>query len=130
MDEFVIFENAEIKITNLRAVVGNKTYSVANIISVDLNKKESSGCASYIFLFLATVTIGMGIIDLAQNWEMLILGAFFFFIFYKIYQANTSVLNLKIFSASGEDVILSTTDKSLADNVLNALNDAIVKKSK
>src|SRR5436190_16751771 len=65
MSETTILEEGKVKITNLRAIIGTKTYPISNITSVNLITKPLSfgpGCLigyGVLFLFV-TLIYGLG----------------------------------------------------------------------
>lgn len=127
-EEITIFEKDTIKVTNLRAVIDAKTYSISNISAVEARRIEPSGCMpagltiSGIFVLLFSLT---NIRDLVP---LLITGALLLFIGIGMLRQNKPQFAVQISTSSGEVKAYSSPNKEEIDQIVNALNEAIIKK--
>lgn len=126
--ELTVYQDANIHVTNLRAMLQGKTYAMANITSVSMfthYANKTPGIIVAIFgalLFLA----------LLASREMV--GCAFIFgggliavgVAYAISQKNHYWV--RIGSASGEMNALSSHDRDYILRVVSAMNDAIVQR--
>jgi hypothetical protein len=125
-EETVIYESGEIKITNLRAVFGPKTYPVANITSVE-NKRidpNTKGTGFFMLFGIAFLLIGLT----GQNWGTAILGAAMIGISLYISNSAKPSYAVSLVTAGGEVKAIESNDEATIKTIVNALNDAIVKK--
>jgi len=139
-EEATIYEKGDIKITNLRAIFGTKTYSISNITAVEMQKTPAStGCASLIAVVGAALVVWQIITlvttsryafkaGLTSPWTLIFIGAIMLIGGIAMSRMEKPSYSLKITTASGEISATSSEDKELVKNVTDALNDAIVRK--
>lgn len=126
-DEKVIYEQGNIKITNLRAVFGEKTYSMSNITSVEKSKVEQTGCAipgliiAGILLFMYSFADGI-------NWMLLVVGLVM--VGGGIYASRSEKPDylVQFGSASGEIKAYKSKDQDEIKAIVEAINTAIIQK--
>lgn len=128
-EEVTIYETEDIKITNLRAMFGDKTYSVANITSVEKKEIRANGCFP-----LALMGIGALMAYSAFRPEAgdggfvnIALGAILFFAGLGIATKKPS-FSVSLTTAGGEVKAFESPDESKIKAIVSALNDAIIKK--
>lgn len=137
--ESTILEADDVKVTNLRVVIGAKTYALSNITSVELGRKEPSGCVPD-FLILAGV--GSVVIALTQlfgpassstphpafptGW--IIAAAFLLAGGILALRSGKPEYTVKVGSASGESNILASQDEPTIRKIVDAINTAIVQR--
>ena len=125
--EKTLLKVGTVKITNLRAIFGTKSYQLSNITSASLEAQEPN---LFIPVFLAIVlgvfSVLVAISDLGEYSRCLqvglysgIAGILFFLISRK---ANYLV---RIHNPVSELVVLETSDRDYAEKVVAALKDAI-----
>lgn len=125
--ETTILEEGNVKITNLRVIIGTKTYSMSNIASVSMGKNDSKGILPFIVI-AGILSALIGLIDLKENMQCLTLGMLM------VIGGGIGIANSKtkyivrIGSASGESNILESHDKATIKRVVNAMNEAIVRR--
>lgn len=121
MDEIEFYKGGNVSITNARFLVGSTTYAMNGVTSVKRGQTDPSKAAPVIagliglaMVFVATTflfkAIGVGLFLLAVVW------------FRSIKPEYIVVLN----SASGESQALSSQDVKYINDVINALNEAII----
>jgi len=130
--ERVIYDQADIKITNLRAVFGAKTYSISNITSVEAQKIEPSGCLVGGLMLLGFPMIFFSILSLidgnSESWGVLIMGVLFAGAGLAGYRAQKPSYAVKLTTAAGEVKACTSDDESSIREIVEALNNAIIQK--
>ena len=139
-EETTIFENGDIKVTNLRAVFGAKTYSVSNISAVEEDTKAPSNLFPAILCFIGIIlllyfivslfnmpsysaTTNTGIKWMNLLWAIVLLAVGTLM----IRSAKTSYI-VKISTSSGEVKAFETKDGALIGQIIESLNTAIIQK--
>jgi len=134
MDETTIYEAQGVKITNLRAVLGNKTYSVSNITSVGTTVKQPGSCLPFGLMAFGVLLILGGVVVLAGGAEFTTALPWFGFgglslaVGLLVHRGGKSAYIVRLGSASGEADALESTNKADIDSIVSALNEAIVRK--
>jgi len=125
--EVTVFEEGSVKITNLRAIFGTKTYAISNITSVNRRKRPPSN-ASIWWIIVGVLLSLIGLFSLREFWGSLVLGlAIIVAGAYSFYNSKT-VYIVKIGSASGESNVLESHDQIYIKRIVEAMNEAIVRK--
>ena len=127
-EETTIYESEGIKVTNLRAVFAEKTYSVANITSVETKEIAPSGCLPIGLVIFGIFSIIGGISSFQDNWAWLIWGAIAIGLFVAVNKNSRSSWAVNLTTASGEVKAYTSQDQETIKKIVDALNDAIVKK--
>ena len=116
-----------VKITNLRAIFGSKSYDLSNVTSAYLQSQEPNLFIPVFFaIILAVISALVAISDLGEYSQCLQVGLYagiagiLFFLISK--KAKYRVL---IQNPVSELVVLETDDRGYAEKVVIALNDAI-----
>lgn len=132
ISEITILEAGEIKITNLRAVVGTETYAISNIFSVRMTKEGSMfGC-----LVAALISIGvlLGLFAIVSDTISETDSSRYFLTFAFICLSSALVVALtarpnyiiQVSGPSGNFDILQSNNKDYLTNIVEAINDAIL----
>lgn len=132
-EEQTVLEQEGIRVTNLRAVIGNKTYAMSNITSVEMGRKDPSGCGPGILILvgiLMAVGGGVGISEKAWGSGLvwLALGVLAIVGGYLTSKRAKPTYTVKVGSASGESNILGSADMDRIQRIVSAINEAIVKR--
>lgn len=133
MDETTIYESQGVKVTNLRAVVGSKTYSMSNITSVSTSTKESA-CVPLVAILFGSLLLLAGVASLLLGSSLsgvlpwFILGGLSVGGGILVHRARSATYVVRLGSASGETDALTSANKAEIDAIVAALNEAIVKK--
>jgi hypothetical protein len=120
--ERTYYSDGTITITNARAVLGGKTYAMANITSVStFTQAPSQTGASLLGLFgLSLGLVGSGVVSVL-GWALFAIGALVFF-------KRKPTYCVRLGSASGEANALTDGRKDYIEKIVAALNEAIVKR--
>lgn len=139
-EETTLYEANGVKVTNLRAVFGQKTYAVSNITAVETQTQQPSQAipvilavigAILLIVFLASLFGGNSYnasLNRGVNWASLILGALMLSMGVGFLRAAKPAYIVGITTSSGEVKAWSSADKAVIEQVVEALNDAIVQK--
>jgi hypothetical protein len=124
--EVIIFEEGKVKITNLRAVIGTKTYTLSDITSVTRKKRKTGDTDFFWWWVSGALFIIISAVDLAYLWCFDIIGLMFFLGALGKARAAKTVYVVKIGSSSGERNVLEAYDRQYIKRIVNAMNEAIV----
>ena len=125
--ENTILEDGNIKITNLRAIMGSKTYAMSNVTSVSLVKRDPSS-APILWAIVGVLFVLISFFSFRDFYGCFLLG---------LLLAVGGVLGarnakptylVQIGSASGEMKLLGSTDKAHIKKIVDAMNEAIVRR--
>ncbi len=116
-----------VRITNLRAIFGSKSYELPNITSAYLQAQEPNLFVPVFFvIILAVISALIAISDLGEYSQCLqvglyagIAGILFFLI------SRKATYRVLIINPVSELVVLETGDRDYAEKVVTALNNAI-----
>jgi len=126
-EEKVIYEQGDIKITNLRAIFGDKTYAISNITSV--TKKEKTNLSA--FLPVAIIVVGIAFISFAFfdqviNWIAIGFGVLMVVGGYFVAMLLKTEYFVQIASAVGEEQAYKSKSIVKVTDVVRAINQAII----
>ena len=131
-EETTLFEKDNIKITNLRAVFGEKTYAVSNITAVEKETNARSALPPLIavaggitLLFVVGGALSSG--D-PLNFTALFIGIALLVIGILVVRSERDSYTVKISTASGEIKAFVSSDTAFIKQIVDALNTAIVQK--
>jgi len=127
-EEISIFRDANIHVTNLRAMLQDKTYAMANVTSVSMftQSPDNTGAAILVGLGALIFLAGFGSESIRGcsftfGPIMLVIGA-------AILLTSKNVYWVRIGSASGETNAISSRDRDYIMRIVNAMNEAIVRR--
>lgn len=126
-EEKVIYEQGDIRITNLRAIFGAKTYAISNIMSV--TKKERTNLSA--FLPVAIIVLGIAFISFAFfneviNWVAIGFGVLMVVGGYFVAMLLKTEYFVEIGSASGEEQAYHSKSIVKVTDIVRAINQAII----
>ena len=126
-EEKVIYEQGNIRITNLRAIFGDKTYAISNITSV--TKKEKTNLSA--FLPVAIIVVGIAFISFAFfvdaiNWAAISFGVFMVVGGYFVAMLLKTEYFVQIGSASGEEQAYKSKSIAKVTDIVRAINQAMI----
>ncbi len=127
-EEIAIYQDPNIQVTNLRAILQGRTYAMANVTSVSMFTQAANHAPGAIAAVLGGLflLVGWG----AEELE----GCFIFFglplllIGIAVLASQKDVYWVRIGSASGETNALSSRDREYILRIVNAMNEAIVRR--
>jgi len=126
--ETIYYQDGSITVTNARAVLGSKTYAMANITSVSMGEIPANRTPG-----ILVAVIGLAILACSASAGSdgaggiiggLVVAGFGAFL---AYAAKTQYV-VKIGSASGESNALTSKDREHIQKIVNAINEAIIKR--
>ena len=127
VSETTILEEGNVKITNLRAIIGTKTYAMSNVTSVNLSKKADSNAP--LFLMLGGILLGMiGLTNMRDYMGCLILAVLLVGGGILASRTSKSTYMVQIGSASGESNILESQDQNYVKRIVDSMNEAIIRR--
>jgi len=124
VQEKVYYSDGAITVTSTRAVLGAKTYAMANITSVTLGENKTAvGCRGALLFVGALFAIGL------FSGETIMLGIFGLIILVVgvVLMTQKSYV-VRIGSASGEANALENKDRSYIKKIVAAVNQAIIER--
>lgn len=133
-EETIIHQDPHIKITNLRAIIAEKTYSVANITAVEAIEQPPSGAAPGCLMLIGVIALLMSLPTLFNNraWDnnytAIIVGVIFTLAGSILFRNAKPIYILQISTASGEVKALTSQDKNHIHAIAAALNQAIIQR--
>lgn len=120
-NEQTFFKSADIQITNMRAVIGSRTYPISNITSVGMFEKTPSRVFAVILMVVGVfMIIWSGLSPVSVIGLLIILGGA-----YLMYTQKVEYI-VRIGSASGEVNALASPNAAHIQKIVEALNNAIV----
>ena len=127
--ETTYYQDGSIMVTNARAVLGSKTYAMANITSVSMGEIPANRTAGIVI-----VVIGLAILACSASAGSnssaggiiggLVVAGFGAFL---AYAAKTQYI-VKVGSASGESNALTSNNREYIQKIVNSINEAIIKR--
>jgi hypothetical protein len=125
-EEVVYLQNSDVTISNSRAIIQGKTYAMANITSVVKFKEPPNyGCVFMLGIIGAFITL-VGIS--AQYGGGLGFGLFLLLIAIAIGASLKPTYSVRIGSASGEANALVSPNDAYIQEIVDAMNKAIIKR--
>lgn len=125
-EEKVIYEQGNIKITNMRAIFGDKTYAISNITSV--TKKEKTNL--FAFLPVGIIVFGLAFMIFAffnhVNWAMILFGVFMVVGGYFVAMLLKTEYFVQIGSASGEEQAYKSKSIAKVTEIVKAVSQAMI----
>ena len=130
IEERIFFNEGQFQITDKRAVLGSKTYSIANITSVSTVEVKPLTCFPTVLIILGAISLLVYLSFLLSSenvFSLLVFGLMMSGLgFFWIRSMGGSKYVIKIESASGEFDGMSSNDQELISRIVIAMNDAII----
>ena len=127
--EKTFFEGGNVKITNARFVNGNKTYAISSIVSVSLREKQPNLISVYFLFFLSYYSFLTLIFKFLAGLSLsqeLMLGIFFAVCAYFLLKSKRTRFFVTLMTAGGEVDAFESYNSQSAQQIINALDDAII----
>jgi len=125
--EVIILKEGNVKVTNLRAMIGPKTYSMSNIDSVRMHVKEPKLFVPVFFMLMAAICSALvaltNLDELSHSLEIGLfigVGGLIFFLL-----STKTKYSVRVRSSGGELNILEANDKDTVERIVSAMNEAI-----
>ena len=126
-NEVIYYQGSGVRVTSTRAILGAKTYAMANITSVSASKKSANRAPGVIIALIGLIIAGFaaasngGGCGITIGVVLLIAG-----IAVTVTAKNKYIV--RIGSASGEANALESTNKEHIKKIVGAMNKAIVQR--
>jgi hypothetical protein len=117
MEERTFFEYEDVKVTNARFISGGQTFAMNNVTSVKPYEKKPSRLGGILVLLVGLIIM----VNANIPTGVLIAGAAAFY----LYQQKT-IYHILLSTSAGETTALVTYQRNYLNQVIAALNDAIV----
>jgi len=128
-DEKTLFEKTGVKVTTKRAIIGAKTYAMSDITSVNMKSKAPSP-VGFIMKMAGFPTLVCALVlwssERGPAYTLLVIFLLLVVVGYFIYRNARTRYAVIIGSSSGESNALQSDDEAFIENVVTAVNDAIV----
>jgi hypothetical protein len=126
-EEVIILKEGNVKITNMRAIIGSKTYAMSNIYSVRMHVKEPKLFVPIFFMLMTAVCSALvalsNLDDLSHYLEIGLytgVGGLIFFLL-----STKTKYSVRIRSSVDELNILEAGDRDFVERIVGAMNEAI-----
>jgi hypothetical protein len=127
-DEVSVFQDANIHVTNLRTVLQGKTYAMANVTSVSTFVQPGNPAPGVIAALIGGAALLIGLFSDDKFGCASIFGALLLVIGICVANAAKNRYWVRIGSASGETNALSSLDRAYIERIVNAMNEAIIRR--
>src|SRR5258705_14011881 len=128
--ERTILEEGDIKITNLRAVIGTNTYLLTDVISVGMTKDRTGiGCAIAAFVGVGILLGLFSLVSEVYNSEICLTGIISLGAAVVVALLAPPDYILQIRSMSGKAEILRSMDEDYLRRIVDAINNALVRRA-
>jgi hypothetical protein len=124
--EKVYYSDGEITVTNTRAIMGGKTYAMANVTSVSLGQTQQESSCGYALLFLG-ILLAFGLLRSDTSFVGLIGILVVICGLFMLIQKSSEYV-VRIGSASGETDALKNKDPQYIQKIVDAVNQAIIER--
>lgn len=127
--ERTILEEGDVKITNLRAVIGSNTYAMTDLISVRMTKDRTAiGCAIAAFVGVGILLGLFSLVSELYNSEYCLAGIISLGAAVVVALLAPPNYILQIKSMSGEAEILRSMDEDYLRRIVDAINNAMLRR--
>ena len=126
--ETTYYQDGGITVTNARAVLGAKTYAMANITSVSMGEIPANRAPGVVVALIGLAIAGCSASAGSDATSGIVIGVIVLGIGIAIAAAVKIQYVVKIGSASGESNALVAKDKEYIQKIVNAVNEAIIKR--
>ncbi len=127
-EEQVIYLQGNIRITNMRAVFGGKTYSVGHITSVSCLRHEPSRGLEFACGIFGLFCLAIGFSDFQNKYGFLIVAVLSFVGFYVLSKSAKPTFSVNLTTSSGEVNALTSPEEKDIMAIVESLNNAIIQK--
>jgi hypothetical protein len=128
VSETTILQEGLVKITNLRMVIGTITYSMSDIKTVNLTKQAKSR-RPFLLALGGILFVLWSILDQTGYYsEFFNIGMLLIIVGIALFIVAKPTYAVQIGSVAGKTSILSSTDISFIQKIVNAMNSAIARR--
>jgi uncharacterized protein DUF6232 len=122
-------DQSGVRVTDKRVIIGNTTYSMANITSISTHVEKPSLIGPILFMLIGAVLLVAGIAEARQSGGMAVAGLITGVLGYFWYRGCKPVSHLRIASASGESTPLKSVNKDWIGGIARAINEAMIRRA-
>ena len=119
MEETTFFNDGGLTVTNSRFVVPGQTYAMSGVTSIRTEEYPPSRK-------WPSIITGLGLLLVLGGKDTIIAALILIAIGVVWWRSQKTTYRIVLSSASGETDAFTSTDEKYVDNLVNALNDAIV----
>ena len=126
-EEVTILKEGNVKITNMRAIIGSKTYAMSNIYSVRMHVKEPKLFLPIFYMFIAAVCSALVALSNLEDYSHYLkiglyigIGILLFFLL-----STKTKYSVRVRSSVDELNILEAGDRDFVERIVDAMNEAI-----
>ncbi|MEO5887030.1 MAG: DUF6232 family protein [Anaerolineales bacterium] len=126
-EEFTILKEGNVKITNRRAIIGTKIYSMSTIDAASVSMREPKLFVPVFFMLITAVCLALvaltNLDDLSHILEIGLyigVGGLIFFLL-----STKTKYSVQVRSSVGELNIFEANDKASVERIVRAMNEAI-----
>lgn len=116
MEETVVFEEGNVKVTNTRFIVEGQTYAMNGVTSVKRFEKKPP----------RIIPVMVGIVGLAAMAGSIIVGIVILAAAYGIWTIQKEEYSVLLSTSSGAAQALTSKDRAYIERVISSLNEAII----
>lgn len=127
-EEIAVYQDENIHVTNLRAMLQGKTYAMANVTSVSMFRQAGNTTPGVVAAVIGGFMLLGAVTDSELRGCFLVFGLLILVIGIAILASTKDTYWVRIGSASGETNALSSTNRDYIQRVVNAMNEAIVRR--
>ena len=149
VSETIILETDNVRITNRKAIIGWKTYEIANIVSTSLEEKNRSQVAGKALVIISLILFVIGILSCLaalsirfismiqdfSDWPRInvhflfaVLGLLFIYLGSIGWDSDKPTYIVQIETTSGTSKLLEAKDKDHVEGIVKAINEAIARR--
>lgn len=128
ISEIILLKKGNIKITNLRAIIGTKAYAMSNIDSVRVQVNEPKLFLPVFFMVLVAVCLGLiALADLQEFSSFLRTGLYISIAAFLLFLLSQKTkYSVRVRSSVSELDILEANDRDHIERIVRAMNEAII----
>jgi hypothetical protein len=126
VEETTYYQDGQVTISNARAVLGAKTYAMTNITSVTMGEKPANRALGAVLVLAGGAGLCVG--GAGDSSGALIVGVLLVIAGIALAILAKPSYIVKIGSAGGESDALIAPDKEYIQKIVNAVNEAIIKR--
>jgi hypothetical protein len=120
-------DQSGVRVTDKRVIIGNKTYSMANISSVSTKVEKPSLFGPILFIAIGILLFFGGLSQRSAGAG--IVGAIIAALGYFWYRGSKPMSHLRIASSSGESTPLKSINQQWINGIAQAINEAMIRRA-
>ena len=124
--EQVLLQDHGVTVTNARFVTAQQTFALANITSVRVDAQPRTTFQTLMLLFFGLLGVLSSLLGVLSSWHSPFFGVPILFLVSLGWRATVPRYSLTIMTAGGEQSALQDRDQQKIQQVLAAVNEAIV----